>query len=707
MMRKLFTFLLIGQLLFLQSLPLAWADITPTPTDTPTPTSAPTDTSTPTVTPTNTPTPDNTSPSSSTGSATVSPTPAPALDLTATNSGSVSTNASSSATSGDNTIATASADVATPSADTNNPTNTDGSNQQQNNQHASGNTQNASITTGNAVAVTSAENDVNTTSVNSQFVNQTINVYMTQNQNLDLSIPLNIVSQLITKDNNTSPQINILINNNSYAVVSNNIVNQAVSGQNSASGSGQMVIDTGNAYSAVSLTNKVNFTIVNSVVHVITINIFGTLNGNIILPDLQNPISCSGCGLTAGVGNSATVDNVVTSNAVSGNNTITLLNANATGSAAITTGNAASVVNVNNLVNTNAIGVSLEHLFINTFGQWNGKFLGWGVFGAQNGGQSYTFNGTFDGGNANCPNCLTTVSTSNSATVTNNISSLANSGNNVILGGSGNITTGHAYSVVQLLNFVNANFIRTYGFFGFINIFGNFNGNIGDAQSFITPTPTPSPSSIIAATNSSSVACTTSGDPKVSTSVSDNIATFINPGDTALFFVHVNNTGPNDFTSEKVTIALSVGGKTIGGTILHIQKPLASGKGELVTVGLGLSKLAPGGQYTATVTTQGITCDNKTATATAAVQFVVSGAVLGAAAITTPTPTPIVAQKVLGAHTVVASTNKYNWLIYALLLIVLAYLIIRGIRSRAMLLKLVRENMTIKERLATLRLLLL
>lgn len=713
MIKKIFVILLLIQVLFLRTLPLAMAQTVPTDTPTPTPTVDP-NTVTPTPDPTTvTPTIDpNTNP-------TVTPTPT--VDITATNSGTVNNNSQSTAISGDNAVLSASTSAdpqATPPADAavtptdtpnqntnndpNNPTNAPNTSATPTPDQGNGNT---IINTGNAVAVTNTDNSINTNSINSQFVNQTINIFVTQNGNLDLSVPLNIVSQLITQQNNVSPQINIQMNvDNSYAVVSNTIVNSANSGDNSATGSGQLIINTGNAYSVVALTNKVNFTIVDSVVHVITINIFGTLNGNIILPDLSHSTVCQGCGLSASIVNTATVDNNVSSTAVSGQNTATIP---ASGSATITTGNAVSVVNIDNIVNTNVIGMPFEHLFINAFGLWNGSFLGWGGFAPQVGGRSYAFNGIFpNGANTDCPNCSNNIAIQNTATVTNNVVSSANTGGNSTTGGDSSIKTGNAYSAVQLLNFVNANFIRTFGFFGFINIFGHFNGSIGNAEAFVTPTPSPEPTVLAAATTTDPVACTTTGDPAIATKLSDNVGLYVNPGDTVLFYVRIKNTGPNDLQSEKVKLVLSTNGKQIGGTIVNIKKAIQQGKSELVTLSLSLSTKVPGGLYTATATTEGITCDNKTAFSTDTTTFHVSG--LGALATTNETqPTPSTVGTVLGTHTATAAAHTNNWLTYVLLLVVIAYLIIRGIRSRHMLAKLVKDQMTIKERLSILRLLLL
>lgn len=742
MLRKLLIILLVIQVLAFQAVPVFAQVVTPTDTPTPSPTSAPSPTDTPTVTPTPTidpnatptPTPTIDPNAAVTPTPTVDPnatvTPTPTTDLTASNSGTVNNNTNSTAISGDNSVLSASTSAdpnETPSADvtvtptdtptpTDNPSTGTGNNSPNTNPSPtpSGNGS-ATVTTGNAVAVSNTDNSINTNSINSQFVNQTINIFVTQNGNLDLSVPLNIISNLITQQNNVSPQINLLMNSDkSYAVVTNNIVNNANSGSNSITGggsssdSGQMVINTGNAYSVVSLTNKVNFTIVDSVVHVITINIFGTLNGNIILPDLAKSSICgngNNCGLSASIVNEATVNNNVDSTAVSGQNSATVP---ASGSATITSGNAVSIVNLDNIVNTNVIGVPFEHLFINTFGLWNGNFLGWGGFGPQLGGKSYAFNGLFPNGTpSDCPNCANSLNIQNNATVTNNVTSSANSGNNSTDGGNSIIHTGNAYSAVQLLNFVNANFIRTFGFFGFINIFGDFNGSVGSAADFITPTPTPSPAPDVLSANTAPTSCTSLGDPSVATKVTDNIGVYINPGDTALFYVKVKNTGPNDFASEKVTIVLATNGKGVGGTILNIKKPLSAGKSELVTVGLSLSKQAPGGNYEALVTTEGITCDGKTSSAKASTDFLVSGSTLGLLTTTaTPTPSPVV-QKVLGVHTTTASAHKNNWPIYVLLLVVIAYLIIRGIRSRAVLMKVLKENMSLKERLSTLRMLLL
>ncbi|MDE2589263.1 MAG: hypothetical protein KGL95_06320, partial [Patescibacteria group bacterium] len=388
-MKKFITILLLVSLLIWQNAgtTLLYADtLTPTPTDTqvtptatpsnntPTPTPTPTPTIDP-VTPTpipidtTTPTPTIASPITPTGDpSSISPTPVATTDASFSNSGLVNNAITSGGNSGDNTITASESADATPSA-TPQPGQSNASSTPEGNTSSNG-----SINTGTAAAGTAQDTSVNVNSINSQVVTQTINIFATQNGPIDLSAPGNIASDILLKDKNTDPVINVaLLNNNNYAYVDTSISSAANSGDNSASTSGQFVINTGNAQSLVNLINKVNFTIVDSVVHIVIINIFGTLNGNIILPTVPNASSCADCGMSAIVTNNATVNNSVNSQAVSGDNTVAL---DSSGSATITTGNAGSLVNVDNVVNTNYLGVLFQHLFVNDFGAWNGSFMG-------------------------------------------------------------------------------------------------------------------------------------------------------------------------------------------------------------------------------------------------------------------------------------------------------------------------------------------
>ena len=75
-------------------------------------------------------------------------------------------------------------------------------------------------------------------------------------------------------------EINSLSSTNT-AQLTNKIISQANTGANSIDGSGQLNINTGNAYSSVSLVNLVNLNVIRSSGFIGFINIFGSLVGDI------------------------------------------------------------------------------------------------------------------------------------------------------------------------------------------------------------------------------------------------------------------------------------------------------------------------------------------------------------------------------------------------------------------------------------------
>lgn len=651
--------------------PTPTPDTTTTATNTPTPTDSPTPTNTPTPTPTQTPT-DTTTPTPTPGTTSLSTTPTDTPTNTPTPTPTDTATTTTNTPTPDTTTQPAPCDSSVASCVSN-------------------------TNTGNATSTTTAENTVNTTSINSVSVNQTINLFLPQDGNIDLSNPANIAANIVSSSNQDGQVFNISITNNN-AYVDTNIISIANTGDNTASGSGEFAINTGNATSLVALVNKINVTLVNSEIHYITINIFGNLNGNIILPTLSPTQNCTNCGATnsATLTNQATVTNTTDATANTGSNTI-----DATGSSTISTGNATTAINLVNIINELLFGISFNYLFINDFGMWNGNFLGWGDIPATSGGTSLTTASAMPNGDiSTCSNCTTYTNVSNTATVNNTVSSTANTGGNTITTqGKGIIVTGDARSIISLINLINSTFINTKGFFAFINIFGTWNGSIGDASKFITPTPTPSE-------QTSSSPATKEDGGQLSVEGSNNTGPYVLPGDTITFFVTVHNPGTGKVYGAKVHLGVMKNGKEGGGADYDIGD-IDAGKNVKITTGLVLSPRVPGGNYVARATATGTTGQNDTPlTAFADSNFTVYTSI-----VTTRTGTNThqkVTKEVLGAHSPNLDTNGNDtWMFLALIATSGSYLIIRILRGRNHLAALFASQKNFKERLYYLRLLLL
>lgn len=484
----------------------------------------------------------------------------------------------------------------------------------------------AVIETGDAVSVVEVENEVNSTEVNSQVLYQTLNIFVSQDGNIDLTTtPLTIADNVFVQNNNQEPVVNVaVIDNQNFAFLSNEIVSLANTGGNSIEGAEEATIDTGDAYSVVSLLNKVNTTFIDSTIHVVTINIFGNINGDILLPEFSSEDTC--CGEVVEIESSAVVENDVDSSAVSGQNSII-----SSEDASITTGDANSVVNLINIVNTNLIDVTFYHLFINTFGQWLGDFLGWNNLEASAGGGNLSLSSTSSGdsGDSSCSTCSDMVLIENNACVVNNVSSTANTGGNSINGGEATINTGDAYSAVSIINFINTSIIHSLGFLGFINIFGLLDGDVGGASLFTTSEPESEPESELSpevenTSEQESGPSTREEGGLLEVSQYNNVGTHVLPGDTITFFVMVKNPGTGRVYDTNLKISLLNNGLDMGGATFDLGT-IDPGKGVKVTTGLVLSQDAEAGEYIARAVATGyVGPDNDLISASADSTFLIA-----------------------------------------------------------------------------------
>lgn len=609
------------------------------------------------------------------------------------NNASVDNSINSKGESSENEIATASADTVT---DINN------------NSCSAPNGENASINTGDAVSETIMENNINTNSINSEVVYNTINIFVDQNGNLNLSDPFAIASTMIP-EHPDDEVINVSFTNiNNYAYLSNNINSYANTGNNtinSANYGDEAVINTGNAYSIVSLLNKVNFTIINSTIHIVSINIFGSLNGNIVLPDFVQNASCATCGVTLVASNSATVVNNVDSQSVSGQNTVY-------GNGNISTGDAASLVNNLNIVNANFVGTTVQGLFINLVGNWDGNFIGWNAFDPESGGATLMFYlaGPLLSDSSSCSTCAGgNVSIYSSAYVENNVTSLANSGGNII-NGNGSINTGSAFSSISLINFINANFINSIGFFGFLNIFGDWTGDIGGKSNFDKlnqEEPKIEPEIQIESEQ---------GDSKqeeggqLSITSANNVGAFVYPGDTVTFFIKVKNTGSGKVYGTKVRLSLVKDGIVTGEGLFNLGD-IEGGKLLRLTTGLVLSSNAKPGDYIAVAKAQGnVGPDNSLVSASSESTFKIFGKGSPTQAILTAN-TQNLPPAVLGTKSTdrLGTQGMTRDMLYLMLLVLVmsTYTGIRVARKREYVWDLLYKKTTLKEKLHTLRMFLL
>ncbi len=299
-------------------------------------------------------------------------------------------------------------------------------------------------------------------------------------------------------------------------VLNNNVYLNANTGDNTSDknmGSGD--ITTGNANIVSNIVNFLNNTIAAGAKFLIgSVNIFGDMSGNIILPREADLAGC-GCladitaansGNGAGSTNTSNADatNATDINQTNNANIATNLNLDANtggnqtnsnmGNSTITTGDTNVNSSLVTVANTNTVGGGDTWwlVIVNNQGTYTGHIVG-AADGATVAGSEFGFNpdGTIyalNSGNgadstnnaSSNSNNTTTLNQTNNATINNNINIDANTGNNTAdknMGGA-NIKTGDVNVASNIVNFVNNNFIGHKFVLLFVNIFGKFTGSI-------------------------------------------------------------------------------------------------------------------------------------------------------------------------------------------------------------------------------------
>ncbi len=309
--------------------------------------------------------------------------------------------------------------------------------------------------------------------------------------------------------------------------VGNNLVLTANSGDNLSNKNtgGNTGIQTGNAnVSANSLTFLNNNIASGNVVYGV-VNIYGNLQGDIILPqsvlDSFNPCT-NGCNNTntslsnAGNGagssntsvanqmshnllsqtNDAVIDNNLQTTSTTGGNDATR---NTGGTTTVNSGQASADSHVLNIANSNISDGNLWLVLVNKAGQWIGQLIGapsgstvasngLTITSDANGNVSASNNGNGAGSTNNAQttqNSQTTTQQKNTGTVGNKLTLSANTGGNIAnenTGGNVTVQTGDAKILANIVNFVNDNIVgKGKLFVTVVNVFGKW---VGD---FVTP----------------------------------------------------------------------------------------------------------------------------------------------------------------------------------------------------------------------------
>lgn len=305
-----------------------------------------------------------------------------------------------------------------------------------------------------------------------------------------------------------NPSPNSQTSSDLQANITNNLNLTAMSGDVAAlSNSTTGDISTGSANSMANIINLINSAVAANQSFIGTIDIYGDLNGDILLP-----ASFVGSLLSAGIvspeslANSsvittdlnATINNNILSSAQSGD--ITVLNNSSTGD--IASGAATTKVKILNLTGKQTISKNMLLVFVNVLGTWSGL-----LFDAPAGTTTAALGGPGDSATINethpRPDIAGPYSVAQKAnlSITNNINLAAKSGDATVVKNSqtGNIQTGTATTSANILNILNSQ-LSLSDWFGvlFINVFGNWLGSLAFAPE---PTPYTSDSDTITATS--------------------------------------------------------------------------------------------------------------------------------------------------------------------------------------------------------------
>lgn len=426
-----------------------------------------------------------------------------------------------------------------------------------------GNTTGGSAATGDAQTIANIANLLQTSS--NVFGPNTATFVSNINGNVygDLLFNPAAITNVAPGSSNTSnnaANITLNSNNNTNAQIANNIDVGANSGNatvaNNTTGGDAT---TGNATVVANLMNAINSIITSGQSFVGVVNINGSLNGDILLPqnmldqllasNAPNSTNATTNTVNANVTQANNLTTAIANNlntsANSGNATV----ANNTNAGSATTGNGTTNVTLLNMTGSNVIGKNNLLVFVNVLGHWVGL-----IMNAPAGATAASLGG---GITNNTLNLNATSTNNNNLGITNNLNAHATSGDATVANNTtgGNARTGNARTAVNILNIAGTN-INLSDWFGvlFINVFGDWVGSFGVNTSAGDPI---APAIAVVATDQTPT-------PAAPNTTAATFARFISGSNSQFGNGSTSNTA--DANISNATLASSVLGK---GTVLH------------------------------------------------------------------------------------------------------------------------------------------
>ncbi|HEX7484037.1 MAG TPA: hypothetical protein VF281_02695 [Candidatus Saccharimonadales bacterium] len=351
------------------------------------------------------------------------------------------------------------------------------------------NTTGGSATTGDAAAVATIMNTINS-SVNAggpEFATFVADIVGDVHGDIMLyPMLLKAMLQAATQPTDAS------ITANTSATINNDVTLNATSGdaavtQNTNAGNAT----SGSANTVANVMNIINSIIAANQSFVGTVNIYGNLDGDILVaPDFLPQLLASNNGSTSSPNSSLVVSsddtqaivNNINLSALTGDATV----AGNTNAGSATTGQAKTNVVLLNLSGHQIVASNSLLVFVNVLGQWVGM-----IVDAPAGATAAAL------GNGVTSNSITpdlTITANNESTITNNINLTSQSGDATVSQNTnaGNATTGNATASANIANVSNTQ-MGLSGWFGLvmINVFGNWFGSFGvDTNAGNQPAPT-------------------------------------------------------------------------------------------------------------------------------------------------------------------------------------------------------------------------
>lgn len=277
----------------------------------------------------------------------------------------------------------------------------------------------------------------------------------------------------------SQPADQTTINSATNTGITNDLTLSAASGNATVAGNTNAGNATsGTANTVANVVNIVNSMVASNQSFVGTINIYGNLNGDILIaPDFIPQLLASNGSAPAPVGTASITSNdtqsIVNNIALAAQTGQSLVEGN-TNAGSATTGNASTNTVIFNLTGHEIVASNSLLVFVNVLGRWVGVIIDApaGTTAAAIGNGVTT--------NTVAPDLV--INATNTTQLTNNINLASQSGNASVLGNTnaGSALTGNATASANVANISNSQ-IGTTGWFGilFINVFGNWYGSFG------------------------------------------------------------------------------------------------------------------------------------------------------------------------------------------------------------------------------------